>query len=144
MTQGESVDIRQNPASEHGRAIQKVYFRIMAPLARLGWPHLLHRFFVHVGWLDDSEECHSQDIADLERKLEQSVMGEGYNSVAIGKREERCSAWLLWLKTFGFMGDKDHEDDEIDEDDEDDWATEDDEDEDWDTEEYSKDEDYGW
>lgn len=74
-------------ASKYGREIQQAYFCILAPLVRLRRPH---RFFVHVGWLD--EECYSEDIADLERKLKQ------YVGKARGEMQCMVSAFeSIWL-----------------------------------------------
>lgn len=117
----ESDEIREILASEEGRVIQEAYLLILAPFGRLGRPH---RFFVDVGWLD--EESYSEVVANLERKLEQSAMGEGYDSSRLGKGEERCSAWLQYLKKFG-LDDETDETDETEEDEEDEWLDEDDE-----------------
>lgn len=80
-----------------------------------------------VGWLD--EESYSEVVANLERKLGQSVMSEGCDSSRLGKREERCSAWLQYLKKFGLDDDAD-ETDETEEDEEDEWLDEDEDEDD--------------
>lgn len=67
----EADEIREILASEEGRIIQEAYLRILAPFGRLGRPH---RFFMNVGWL--GEESYSEVVANLEGKLEQSMIGE--------------------------------------------------------------------
>lgn len=78
---------------------------------------------MNVGWL--GEESYSEVVANLEGKLEQSMIGEWYDSSRLGKGEERCNAWLQYLKKFGLNAD---ETDEAEEAEEDEWLDEDDKD----------------
>lgn len=95
---------RYNMTPKQGNTIVNMYFRIIQPLQQLKDAGL-NKFFVSLAWpwrwtesgkhrLRREKEVVAQEIADLEHRVEQAVMGDDYNSIVMGKQDIKRTQWV--------------------------------------------------
>lgn len=93
---------RNKMTKEQGIKVLKMYARSLVPLSKLRG---LNRFFAHLAWpfawtqqgrrrRQENPESVQQEIVKMEQRFERIVMGNYYNSMSLGKKEQTNSQWL--------------------------------------------------
>lgn len=104
-TASHATPLRKNMSRQEGiKKVVSTYMQIIRPLEK--WKTGgLRRLFIHAAWPWSwtregrttrrvKEHIVKHDVALIERHLERRVMGEGYDSVALGKHKLQKSQWL--------------------------------------------------
>ena len=104
-TASHATPLRKNITRQEGiKRVVSAYMRIIQPLKK--WKTGgLYRLFIHAAWPWSwtregrttrrlKEHIVKNDVAVIEQKLERRVMGDGYDSVVLGKNKLEKSQWL--------------------------------------------------
>lgn len=92
---------RERMNEGQSQAVQRCYLEIIRPLARLGG---LRRFFAYLPdprgpWAKEDDPYHDEgwplSLEALEGKAERMVIGDEYDSAAVGKADQAESRWIV-------------------------------------------------